>query len=87
MATAPAAPSGLVFTNQVCDGSTGLSISLSWNDNANNENGYRVYRDGVLVATLAANSTTYSEVAPNKSSGDFCKGFGNERPLPDHLDS
>ena len=65
--TAPTAPSGLAFTNQVCGG--GLMISLSWNDNANNESGYRVYRDGVLVATLSANSTSYSEVAPNKASG------------------
>lgn len=69
--TAPAGPTGLMFTSQVCDGGPGggLTVTISWNDNANNENGYRVYRDGVLVATLSANTTSYSEEAPNKASG------------------
>jgi len=34
---------------------------LHWTDAANNEDGYHIYRDGKLLATLDANSTTYSE--------------------------
>ncbi|MEK6256364.1 MAG: hypothetical protein N2C13_03480, partial [Chloroflexota bacterium] len=67
--TAPAAPTGLAFTNQNCQGSSGFTVSISWSDNANNETGYRVYRDGLLVATLGANSTSYSHSAGNKNSG------------------
>lgn len=36
-------------------------ITLSWNDKADNESGYRVLRDGVIIAELAVNSTNFSE--------------------------
>jgi uncharacterized protein YraI len=36
-------------------------ITLSWNDNANNEAGYRIVRNGDVVADLPANSTYFSE--------------------------
>lgn len=36
-------------------------VGLAWNDNANNEVNYEVWRDGVLHATLAANVTTYTD--------------------------
>jgi hypothetical protein len=35
---------------------------LQWNDNANNEDGYRVYFNNALLATLPANTTTYPHV-------------------------
>ena len=41
------------------DGST--DITLSWSDKADNETGYRVLRNGDLIAELPANSTFYSE--------------------------
>lgn len=53
----PATPTGLSATPL-----TGCSqISLSWTDNATNETGYYVYRGGALAATLAANSTSYTD--------------------------
>lgn len=41
---------------------SGLTTTLSWADNANNETGYHVYRNNTLVADLPANSTTYTDV-------------------------
>jgi hypothetical protein len=39
-------------------------ISLSWNDNANNEAGYRILRNGEAITELPANSTSFSETIP-----------------------
>lgn len=39
-------------------------ITLSWIDNANNESGYRVLRDGQVVAELPSNSTYFAETIP-----------------------
>ena len=50
----------IFYGNYFCD-TTGLTTSLTWNDLADNENGYRVYRDGNRIASLEANSTTYDE--------------------------
>jgi hypothetical protein len=36
-------------------------ITLSWNDNAKNESGYRILRNGETVAELPANSTYFAE--------------------------
>lgn len=38
-----------------------VHINLTWTDVATNEEGYRIFRDGTLLVTLAANSTSYSE--------------------------
>lgn len=37
------------------------TVSLHWLDNADNEDGYHVYRLGQLIADLPANSTTFSD--------------------------
>ena len=60
--SAPAAPSGL-GANTVC-ASPNYHVLLFWNDNADNEQGYRVYRNGQLIATLGANSTKYTDTTP-----------------------
>lgn len=39
-------------------------ITLSWNDNANTETGYRILRNGEVAAELAANSTYFAETIP-----------------------
>ena len=62
-----ASPGELRYTYDCSSGS--VNISLRWLDRANNEDGYRVYRDGNLLATLGAGSTTYSDVAP--ASGNY----------------
>ena len=38
---------------------TNLTVTLTWSDKSNNEAGFRLFRDGGLVADLPANSTTY----------------------------
>jgi len=38
-----------------------VKVVLSWTDVANNEDGYRIYRDGTLLIALAANSTEYTD--------------------------
>jgi hypothetical protein len=38
-----------------------VHADLSWTDNATNEEGYYVYRNGTLLATLPADSTSYSD--------------------------
>jgi hypothetical protein len=36
-------------------------VDLSWNDRSNNEDGFRIYRNGSLIATVGANTTSYSD--------------------------
>lgn len=36
------------------------SALLSWADNSNNESGFKIYRDNVLIATLSSNATHYN---------------------------
>lgn len=36
-------------------------VSLQWSDSSNNEDGFKIYRDGSIVATISANSTIYQD--------------------------
>lgn len=54
---APARP-GSLFYNYSCTGGD-VTTALSWSDAADNENGYRIYRYGTLIADLPANSGDY----------------------------
>ena len=56
---APARPGSIVYTYS-CD-NTSVTTKLSWADNANNENGYHVYRLGSQIADLPPNSTSYTD--------------------------
>ena len=51
----PAAPSDLTANNI-----TESSLDLSWTDNASDENGFNLYRDGSLILTLPENCTSTS---------------------------
>ncbi len=62
--TPPNAPSNLAESGRVCSAGE-FSITLTWADNATNEDGYKLYRDGQLVATLGANSTQYKDTLPD----------------------
>lgn len=59
----PAAPTKLAISSRIC-GDQGYSVTLRWKDNAGNEDGYRVYRDAQLIATLKANITKYTDIPP-----------------------
>jgi hypothetical protein len=61
--TPPATPTGLVIAARVCDGQT-YSVTLGWVDNATNETGYRVFRNGQTIATLGANAIGYTDTPP-----------------------
>jgi hypothetical protein len=62
-------PGDLRYTYDCTSGS--VSISLSWVDRANGEDGYRVYRNGAVVADLAAGSTSYSEFVPGSGTYNY----------------
>jgi hypothetical protein len=47
------------------------SLTLEWNDMADNETGFRIYRDGQLVATLGADVELYSESPPRGAAHTY----------------
>ena len=47
----PASPSGLT-----AQATSSRSVRLTWNDNADNEKGVNIYRNGHLITKLQANS-------------------------------
>jgi len=59
---APSAPTSLsaVESNSV--------VSLSWSDTSDNEDSFLIYRDGVQVASLSKNSTSYVDSNVEKST-------------------
>lgn len=57
----PAAPS-IQKWDFFCNSVTGeMNATIQWTDNANNEIGYRVIRDNIIISELPANSSTYTE--------------------------
>jgi len=44
-----------------CFGTGQADVTLNWNDKADNETGYRILRNGEVIAELPANSTSFSE--------------------------
>jgi hypothetical protein len=63
------APGDLRYTYDCTTGS--VNITLTWKDKAKDEAGYRVYRDGVRLAELPADTTTYSDIAPASGSYQY----------------
>jgi hypothetical protein len=58
------APQGVSFQkwNILCDYATGAAqVTLRWSDKSETEAGYRVVRNGDIVAELPANSTVFNE--------------------------
>ncbi|MBK9925104.1 MAG: hypothetical protein IPP66_07405 [Anaerolineales bacterium] len=52
--------------NYTCELATGggtMTMNLTWTDRSNGEEGYKVYRDGKVIAWLTPNSTSYVDVA------------------------
>ena len=59
-AAKPAAPGNLRVDQHVCEGSK-YAVTLAWEDAADNESGYRVYRSKSLIATLGPDSSDYTD--------------------------
>ncbi len=51
------------YTCELAVGGGTMTMNLAWTDRSNNEEGFKVYRDELPIATLAPDSTTYVDVA------------------------
>jgi hypothetical protein len=51
------------YTCELVDGGGTMTMDLTWTDSSNNEDGYKVYRDKQVIATLAPDTTYYVDVA------------------------
>lgn len=69
----PAAPGNLRYT-YFCTLAGEMTTDLTWSDRAGNEQGYRVYRNGTLVATLPANTTAFNETISININETFSYG-------------
>ncbi len=83
----PEAPSNLTYTFSCTYNGVGTDVttSLEWNDNARNEKGYRIYRNGVYVIELPPDSTSYYETAAIDLGGTVSYGveaFNDTGPSP-----
>jgi hypothetical protein len=66
---APAAPGGFNVSTKSCNSSEYV-VTLQWS-NVTGELGYRIYRDGALIATLSENSTSYNDASPDYNSHSY----------------
>ena len=65
--SAPPRGPGIVKWEFFCSGGS-LTFNVTWADNANDETGYRIFRNGEQVAELPADSTTFTDTV--EVSGD-----------------
>ncbi len=79
--TVVSAPSQLLIVDKweySCNSGT-LTFTLNWKDRATDEAGYRIFRNGELLAELPANSTMYTDTF-NVSAGEsveyYLQAFG-----------
>jgi hypothetical protein len=66
------------YTCELASGGGTMTMHLSWSDRSNSEDGYKVYRDKQVIATLAPNSTGYVDtvfVAAGKSISYSVEAF------------
>ncbi|HEY9151445.1 MAG TPA: hypothetical protein VIN60_01060, partial [Anaerolineales bacterium] len=81
----PAGP-GSLFYQYSCGNSGSLTTQLTWVDSSNNESGFHVYRNSSLIATLPANSTSYTDTTTLTSGSTITYGvtayndFGESAP-------
>lgn len=75
--TPPSAPARVRVTDMVCDAKQ-YRVTIGWLDQSDNEDGYRVYRDGSLIVTLGANVTSYTDNAPKPGPHTYAVEAYNE---------
>jgi CSLREA domain-containing protein len=80
----PNAPGRLRVVNWVCN-TKQYSLNLEWIDMAENESGYRVYRDGQLIATLSAGVTSYADTPPRGAAHTYGVEAFNDSGVSDRL--
>jgi hypothetical protein len=68
-AGAPATPGNVQAVEVACS-AQGYKVKIQWSD-VDDEDGYRVYRDGALIATTGANATSYTDTPPNTSAHNY----------------
>jgi hypothetical protein len=51
------------YTCELAVGGASMTMNLAWTDRSNSEEGYKVYRNEQVIATLAADSTAYVDIA------------------------
>jgi len=64
----PASPNAPIwsvyhYTCKLAVGGGTMTMNLGWTDRSNNEEGFNIYRDGQVIATLAPDSTSFVDVA------------------------
>lgn len=64
-----AAPGNLRYEYSCVPGA--VTFTLFWVDKSNDENGFRIYRDGSLIGETAAGATTYSDIVPSVGSYEY----------------
>jgi hypothetical protein len=74
----PAAPSNLSYSASCTPPPlvVFLGATLSWQDNSNNEDGFRIYRSGTLAATVGPNTTTYAVTSAGIYAVEAYNAFG-----------
>ena len=60
------------------------AVPLGWGD-ASNETGYRLYRNGSLLATLGANELDYDDEAPKGEELDYALEAFNQVGVSDRV--
>jgi len=55
---------------------TEITVTLTWTDRSTNETGFRVYRNGVAVAQVPANTTTYTDVFTGSATVTYTYRIG-----------
>jgi len=68
--SAPDAPSNANISNRTCD-SQDYFFTIVWQDNSNNEDGFRILRDGNLIATVGPNVESYKYTPPGSGPYTF----------------
>jgi len=59
----PGRPESLTLNNPDCN-----QINVSWSDESENEEGYRVYRNDIQIASLGPNTTYFSDTGVNENT-------------------
>jgi hypothetical protein len=67
LASIPDAPSNLTIQRRVCS-ANGFALRLVWVDNSDDEDGFNIYRNGELIATVGENVTAFDETPPQNTS-------------------